>query len=109
MLIVTQPQRSLFFVCIRRENTFHWPIRSKFTAADAEAEAAKIADMPVTSHTLFGEVWARRTRGYLCSLEEGVYEHWYANRIVLVGDAAHKVSLSHMGSGYSPILYTIDE
>ena len=92
MLIVTQPQQTLFFVCIKEDGVLRWPKRSHFTAEDADTEAVKIADMPVTTHVLFGEVWMRRTRGYLCQLEEGVFEHWYFNRTVLVGDSAHKVS-----------------
>ncbi|KAF6218597.1 hypothetical protein HO133_005948 [Letharia lupina] len=92
MVIVSQPGQTLFFVCIKEANVSHWPQRSHFTKEDAEKEAAKIADRPVTAHVLFGEIWMKRTRGYLTSLEDGVFEHWFFNRIVLVGDSAHKMS-----------------
>lgn len=91
MVIVSQPGQTLFFVCIKEPDVSRWPQRSHFTEEDANREAAKIADRPVTAHVLFGEIWMKRTRGYLTSLEEGVFEHWYFNRTVLVGDSAHKV------------------
>ena len=91
MVIVSQPGQTLFFVCIKEPEVSHWPQRSRFSENDAENEAAKIADRPITANCLFGEIWMKRTRGYLTSLEEGVFEHWFFNRIVLVGDSAHKV------------------
>ena len=91
MVVVSQPGQTLFFVCIKEPNVTHWPQRSRFTEEDAEREAAKIADCPVTAHVLFGEIWMKRIRGYLTSLEEGIFEHWFFNRIVLLGDSAHKV------------------
>ena len=94
MFVVSQPGQTLFFVCIRESRVSHWPQGSRFTKEDAEKEAAKIADRPVTSLVLFGEIWMKRTHGYLTSLEEGVFEHWFYGRTVLVGDSAHKVSYS---------------
>ena len=91
MVIVAQPHQTMFFVCVKEQRLSHWPKRTQFTEQDAEDEATRIADMPVTEHLLFGEIWTQRTRGYLCSLEEGIFEHWSFGRIVLVGDSAHKV------------------
>ena len=75
MLIVTQPGQTLFFVCIRENSTSYWPQRSHFTIEDADKEAANIAHLPVTTDLLFGEIRMKRTRSYLCPLEEGVFEH----------------------------------
>ena len=72
-----------------------WPERRTFTKEDAEREAAKIAAVPVTQGVSFGNIWRDRTRGYLCSLEEGVFDYWYSGRMVLVGDSAHKVFLKY--------------
>ena len=82
----------MFFVCIREPGTTSWITRRRFSQEDAEREASKIADLPVNEHVLFGEIWARRYRGYLGSMEEGILKHWHFGRMVLVGDAAHKVS-----------------
>ena len=91
MTIVTQPEVIMFFVCIREPETSCWPTRSRFSLQDAEREAARIADLPVNTHILFGEIWSRRIRGYLCSMEKGVLKHWHYGRMVLVGESAHKV------------------
>ena len=93
ILIVNQPSQVFFFVCIRTPEAYHWPRQKRYSADDAEKEAAKIADVPVSEDTLFGEIWMKRERGYLCSIEEGIYDRWHFGRMVLVGDAAHKVSL----------------
>ena len=93
IMIVTQLHQTLFYVCIKEKHVSHWPKRSHFSAEDAEREAEKISDMPVTNSVLFGEIWMKRTRGYLCSLEEGIFKHWSFNRTALVGDSAHKVCL----------------
>jgi 2-polyprenyl-6-methoxyphenol hydroxylase-like FAD-dependent oxidoreductase len=53
-----------------------------------------VADKPVTDQLLFFEIWRRRNRASVISLEEGVMEHWHHCRICLLGDAVHKVRLS---------------
>lgn len=45
MVVVTQSQQRLFFVCIKTEQV----TRSHFTEQDANDEAARLADVPVTS------------------------------------------------------------
>ena len=90
-VLTTQPNTALFFVCIKERNKSQWPCRKQFTAADAEKEAAKVGDLPVTDNVLFGELWDKRSWGYLCSLEEGILKHWHFGRIALLGDSAHKV------------------
>lgn len=93
-LATSQPGAVYFFVIFRLDDPFTWPHRKRYTDADAEALAALVADKPVTDTLLFGEVWKRRTRAAALSLEEYVLEHWHHGRIVLAGDAAHKVSTS---------------
>lgn len=90
-VLTTQPDTALFFACIKERNKSQWPCRKHFTAADADKEAAQLGDLPVTDNVLFGELWAKRSRGYLCSLEEGILKHWHFGRIALLGDSAHKV------------------
>lgn len=91
IFIVTQPRQTLFLVCIKNRSASHWPRRTRFSEEDTENEAARIAASPVTENVLFGEIWKKRTRGYLSSLEEGIFKNWFFNRTVLLGDSAHKV------------------
>lgn len=74
------------------EQQCRWPNRLRFTEADMEAYAKQVADLPVSESVLFGELWRRKTRAHIVSLEEGVLKHWHFGRIALLGDAAHKVT-----------------
>ncbi|KAH7199517.1 hypothetical protein DER44DRAFT_729799 [Fusarium oxysporum] len=69
-----------------------WPSRRRYTEADMEALVSKISERPVTDTVVFGELWKRRLKAQMISLEEGVLEHWTSGRIVLAGDAVHKVT-----------------
>ncbi|KAF5570493.1 FAD binding domain-containing protein [Fusarium phyllophilum] len=69
-----------------------WPTRRRYTEADMEALVGKISERPVTDTVVFGELWKRRLKAQMISLEEGVLEHWTSGRIVLAGDAVHKVT-----------------
>ncbi|KAK8029894.1 FAD binding domain protein [Apiospora rasikravindrae] len=97
-LVTSQPDAVYFFVIFRREKPFTWPKREHHTEADVEKLAAQVLDKPVTDQLLFSEVWKRRTRASVVSLEEYVLEHWHHGRIVLAGDAVHKVH-PNMGLG----------
>ncbi|EXK33707.1 hypothetical protein FOMG_10958 [Fusarium oxysporum f. sp. melonis 26406] len=69
-----------------------WPTSRRYTEADMEALVSKISERPVTDTVVFGELWKRRLKAQMTSLEEGVLEHWTSGRIVLAGDAVHKVT-----------------
>lgn len=89
--ILTQPQFIFYFVFIGLDQTHHWPSFPKFTADDANRQAAKTANLPINSSLRFGQLWENRIRGKLINIEEGVFKTWHSRRIVLVGDSAHKV------------------
>ncbi|KLU92409.1 hypothetical protein MAPG_11355 [Magnaporthiopsis poae ATCC 64411] len=90
-MAVTQPDTTyLLAIEPATPGPFSWPHRRHFTDADAEAMAARIADRPVTDGILFSEIWRRRTRASMVTLEEGVMDHWHHGRICLGGDAVHK-------------------
>jgi hypothetical protein len=91
-LILTQPSKTFFFVFFRLEKPFTWPGRLNHTDAERDRLVASVADHPISDNLVFGELWKRRIRGELISLEEGVLQHWHHGRIVLAGDAAHKVT-----------------
>ncbi|KAL8826055.1 MAG: hypothetical protein Q9170_007553 [Blastenia crenularia] len=102
-LVLTQPDKVFFFVFFRLKEPFTWPNRERYTKEDAESAAAKVADHPVSDTLVFGELWKKRTRGSLISLEEGILQHWHFGRIVLAGDAAHKVSQKRVCSCKLPL------
>lgn len=70
------------------------PKRSKATDQDLEDVATRFSEVPLNENVKFKDLWGTRTRAGLLTIEEGVLSQWHAGRIVLVGDSAHKVSLS---------------
>ncbi|GKU06435.1 fad-containing protein [Fusarium langsethiae] len=69
-----------------------WPTRRRYTETDMEELVSKIIERPVTGSVVFGELWKRRLKAQMISLEEGVLSHWTFGRIALAGDAVHKVT-----------------
>nr|ART35001.1 putative monooxygenase [Fusarium aywerte] len=69
-----------------------WPTRRRYAEAEMEELVSKIIERPVTDSVVFGELWKRRLKAQMISLEEGVLSHWTFGRIALAGDAVHKVT-----------------
>lgn len=91
MLVVGQEKQTMFFVCLKQRFATSWPQRQRFTQEETERIAESLASVSINDYLLFGEIWGKKEYGYLCSVEEGVFSHWHFGRMVLVGDAAHKV------------------
>ncbi|KAJ8096591.1 hypothetical protein POJ06DRAFT_286786 [Lipomyces tetrasporus] len=102
-LTLTQPDRVFFFVFFRLSKSSSWPQKKRYSDADAEELAASVASHPLSETTVFGEIWKKRQRGALISLEEGVLEHWHNGRIVLAGDSVHKITPNIALGGNSAI------
>lgn len=66
----------------------------RYTDEDAEAFVNEYADRKMCSGWTVGEAWNARVRGTLVSQEEGILDQWNHGRVVLIGDAIHKVSLN---------------
>ncbi|KAL7783646.1 hypothetical protein V8C37DRAFT_413647 [Trichoderma ceciliae] len=102
-LATSQPHAVYFFAIFALDGPFTWPRRERYTEEDAQKLADQILDKPVTEELLFGEVWRRRTRSAVIPLEEFVMNHWHHGRIVLAGDAVHKVHPNMALGGNSAI------
>lgn len=66
--------------------------RTRYTESDAEAVAAALAGHRITPEITFGDLWRSRRWGRLVDFQEGFLHRWYHERVVLVGDAVHKVT-----------------
>lgn len=65
----------------------------RFTDEQRDALAAEHANHLVSDTLTFGELYATRTTATLQALPEVVFKRWHFNRIITIGDAAHKVRL----------------
>jgi len=82
-----------WFLYKKLEKPVTWPDRTYYTEADAAALAEEHGSCQVTKRTRFKDLWESRRRTRLAGIEEGVQSRWHSGRIVLLGDAAHKVGL----------------
>jgi 2-polyprenyl-6-methoxyphenol hydroxylase-like FAD-dependent oxidoreductase len=73
---------------------------TSYTEKDMMEYAEQLGDLHLTEGLSLREVFATRNNAGLTDLEEGVVEHWAWDRIVLVGDAAHKVT-PNLGWGFN--------
>ncbi|KAI1398670.1 hypothetical protein F4819DRAFT_489368 [Hypoxylon fuscum] len=66
--------------------------RKKYSRQEMENYAASLADVVVCPEVTFKDVWARTDKdgARMLNQEEGFMSVWHHDRIVLVGDAAHK-------------------
>jgi FAD dependent monooxygenase len=64
----------------------------RFKDDDIEATCQSVIHLKLTEEIEFGDIYARKTVATKIALEEGVAETWHHDRLVIVGDAAHKVS-----------------
>ncbi|KAK7757299.1 hypothetical protein SLS62_000849 [Diatrype stigma] len=55
----------------REDQQCTWPTRRKYTEADMEKLAAKLAGYPINETVVFGELWKNKIKAQMISLEEG--------------------------------------
>lgn len=65
--------------------------RTHFGHNDAEDAAKPWLQVPVAENVTFGDLWDSKSAGGSANFDEGVLTWWHWGRMVLVGDAAHKV------------------
>jgi 2-polyprenyl-6-methoxyphenol hydroxylase-like FAD-dependent oxidoreductase len=68
--------------------------RARYTQADEEAFVDRWGHLPISKNMTVRDSYVGRVQAGMVSLEEGVVKHWSWDRIVLVGDAAHKFTPS---------------
>jgi 2-polyprenyl-6-methoxyphenol hydroxylase-like FAD-dependent oxidoreductase len=96
--VLAQSKRVFWFLYVKLDAPSYSPAR--YTDADAEKLAQQYLDKPITSTLIFRQLWESRVRVKLANLEEGMQKRWHDGRIVVVGDAAHKMT-SNLGFGFN--------
>ncbi|KAK3360646.1 hypothetical protein B0T25DRAFT_473991 [Lasiosphaeria hispida] len=68
---------------------------SRYTEADEHAFISRWGHLPIIEGGMtIADAYTSRTQAGMVNLEEGILKHWSFDRIVLVGDAAHKFTPS---------------
>ncbi|KAJ4328585.1 hypothetical protein N0V84_000944 [Fusarium piperis] len=62
----------------------------RYTKSDEERLAKEHASDQITPNTRFGQLYEAKMNSTLTPLHEYAFEKWYFNRIITIGDAAHK-------------------
>ncbi|KAI0202112.1 FAD/NAD(P)-binding domain-containing protein [Astrocystis sublimbata] len=86
-------RESMYFTVLRRIRE-PIPANKRFTNVDMDRFVEEMSDITVFPGIKLKEVWPQREQGsaVLLPQEEGVAGKWYHGRIVLLGDAAHKMT-----------------
>ncbi|KAK2069430.1 hypothetical protein P8C59_004014 [Phyllachora maydis] len=66
--------------------------RRRYGDTETAALAEKMRDGHITEDVRFGHLWDQRTWSVLTDLQEGNSRTWWYERVVLVGDAVHKMT-----------------
>jgi hypothetical protein len=93
--------RIFWFLFRRMSQVYQSHEIPRFTAADAASFAEHHFDFPIRTEprtVTFKDLWDRRETATMAPLEEAIFAHWTAGRIVCLGDSAHKMT-PHTGTG----------
>ncbi|KAI0139525.1 putative dehydrogenase [Hypoxylon sp. NC0597] len=86
-------KKFLYYSLVRRLPT-PTTARRKFSDQELEEEVKSFPEIYVLPGIKLKDIWAttKRTEAALVHLEEGMIDKWYHGRIVLLGDAVHKMT-----------------
>ncbi|KAF5003673.1 hypothetical protein FDECE_9783 [Fusarium decemcellulare] len=70
----------------------------KYTKEDESKVVGENQNLPITEKVKFGDIYAKRISSTLTPLHEFVFQKWFFDRILLMGDSVHKPNpISAMG------------
>lgn len=94
--VFTSPTKTFWGCYMRAEDESEEGRKFKrYSEEDAEAAIQKWLNVPVYGKVTFGDVWKARELWGMTQAHAGRAKLWHWDRIVLVGDAVHKVSDSN--------------
>lgn len=91
-LIITGPGgRVYWFLFAKLAVTLFGNDIPRYSKSDEEVLAGEHASDPITPSVTFGQLYEARTSSVLTPLHEYVFQKWHYERVITIGDAAHKV------------------
>lgn len=104
-LVVDGPEgRIYWFLFVKNEKTLHGmenEIPRRFSEEEKKAVAEKFWNDPIVENVTFGDLYKNNYSAILTALPEFVFSKFFFQRIITIGDAAHKVSDSHSAQSES--------
>ncbi|TLD10803.1 hypothetical protein PgNI_05400 [Pyricularia grisea] len=89
-LVVAEKQQH--FIIYQKSDYPTSKMGQRFTQVHRDAMAAEFADVKFAEGVTFGDVWASSHWSNMSLIEEGTVSRWHHGRVVLVGDAVHKMT-----------------
>ncbi|KAH7127867.1 hypothetical protein B0J13DRAFT_679392 [Dactylonectria estremocensis] len=89
-LIVPSPGRYFFLIYQKLPNSTR--TKQHITPEQAEELATQNADTYLAPGVTYKQVWEKKTWSLMAPLEEGVTKTWFKDRVVLLGDSAHRMT-----------------
>ncbi|KAK2676895.1 FAD/NAD(P)-binding domain superfamily [Fusarium oxysporum f. sp. vasinfectum] len=91
LVLVGPGGKFYWFLFVKLPVTLYGHDIPRYTKVDEEKLALQHVSDQITTQVTFGQLYAARTSSTLTPLHEYVFEKWHYNRIITIGDAAHKV------------------
>jgi 2-polyprenyl-6-methoxyphenol hydroxylase-like FAD-dependent oxidoreductase len=88
------------WVLLFEKRNFQSEDSHKYSPDEVIQFAANFSKLPASLDQTVGDMFARRTTAGMTDLDESMVEHWYSGRMVLVGDACHKMT-PNAGLGFN--------
>ncbi|OJJ99081.1 hypothetical protein ASPACDRAFT_60898 [Aspergillus aculeatus ATCC 16872] len=82
----------IFWFLFVKVSSTRTPNCPRYTEADADALAHEYGHVAPGPGYTIQDLWTARVKGSLVSLEEGIVSQWSHGHVLLLGDAAHKVT-----------------
>ncbi|KAI0487121.1 hypothetical protein F4859DRAFT_327203 [Xylaria cf. heliscus] len=101
----TRLDDTMYFTVLKRLDEAT-PDRKRFTGEDVDKFVEELSDLTIFPGIKLREIWPQReeANAVLLQQEEGLAEKWYHERIVLVGDACHKMTSVNGQGALSAVL-----
>ncbi|KAK7427295.1 hypothetical protein QQZ08_006232 [Neonectria magnoliae] len=91
-LVTSGPdERVYWFLFVKLPEAKYGKDIPKYTKEDEALFVKQHQALPITEALTFGQLYHKRLTSALTPLHEVVFEKWFYNRMLLIGDSAHKV------------------
>lgn len=88
--VLTSSANIFWFVFEDLGDTYPLTYRPSYHRDDIEEACHSVMHLNLTADVTFGDLFSSKISMQKTTLEEGLADYWHADRMVVIGDAAHK-------------------